>query len=263
MIGRDEIAETFLDITQQKRTEIERERMYKDLQAKNHELENFTYTVSHDLKSPLITIRTFSDFIKESLMEGKSNEALEDLQRIQEASMKMQQMLDGLLELSRIGRKLNMLSEVNIEEILQEALQNLAGKIESLDRPIDIQIASPMPTLMADPLRLVQVFQNLLDNAIKYIGDQPNPVIEIGWEDHTTEAWFYVRDNGIGIEPQYLTRIFDLYEKVIPDSPGYGIGLSVVQRIIDLHGGKIWVQSEGLGKGSVFWFSLPYLPPAR
>lgn len=259
-IDHDLIAESFLDITQKKLIELERERIFRELQAKNHELENFTYTVSHDLKSPLITIRTFSDFVEEDLAENRIQDAVEDLKRVQNAAVKIQNMLDGLLELSRLGRKLNLLGPVKIADAVQEAIQNLEGKIESFDRPIRFNLPEQFPTIMGDHLRLVQLFQNLVDNAIKYMGEQPAPEIEIGWSDTGKEVEFYVRDNGNGIEPENLTRIFELFVKPRQDTPGYGIGLSVAQRIVEMHGGKIWAESEGIGKGSVFRFTFPYLP---
>lgn len=216
--------------------------------------------MSHDLKSPLITIRTFLDFVEESLNSNDLETALQDLQRIRQAATKMSGLLDGILELSRIGRRLNLLMEINLEEVIREAIENLSGKLEQHYPPIQITICDHFPTLMGDHLRLVEVFQNLIDNAIKYMGAQPNPQIEIGWEDHDQEIWIYVRDNGIGIEPRKIDKIFNLFEKLDENSSGYGIGLSIVQRIIETHHGRVWAFSDGINQGSTFWISLPLFP---
>jgi signal transduction histidine kinase len=186
--------------------------------------------------------------------------ARQDLQRVRSAATKMSGLLDGLLELSRIGRKLNLLTEFNLKEVILEAVENLSGKLQEKQPPIELIIHDDFPNVMGDYLRLVQVFHNLIDNAIKYMGDQPNPKIEIGWEDHDHEIWVYVKDNGIGIEPQNIDRIFNLYEKLDENVPGYGIGLTVVQRIIETHKGRLWVKSDGHRQGSAFWFSLPIFP---
>ncbi|MFT3895051.1 MAG: ATP-binding protein [Anaerolineales bacterium] len=114
-----------------------------------------------------------------------------------------------------------------------------------------------LPNLYGDRIRLREVFENLIDNAAKYMGDQPAPAIEIGAKEQDGECAFYVKDNGIGIDPAYQTRIFSLFEKLNPRSDGTGIGLTLVKRIIETHGGRIWVQSEGDGKGTVFWFTVP------
>jgi PAS domain S-box-containing protein len=250
-------AAVFVDVTQRKRLEAEREQLIQDLQRKNAELGQFTYTVSHDLKSPLITILGFLAFVEQSLEQGDLAQAKADLQRIRFAAEKMQALLEGLLELSRIGRVANAPSCFPIGEVVMEAVQLLFGNIQHQGRTVDFEIAPGLPLVYGDRARLLQVMQNLLDNALKYMGEQPNPRIEIGWRDAPDEIHLFVRDNGIGIEAEQQEKIFGLFEKLDPRAQGYGVGLALVKRIIEVHGGRVWVESEGEGKGSTFWFSLP------
>jgi PAS domain S-box-containing protein len=250
-------AAVFVDVTQRKRLEAEREQLIQDLQRKNAELGQFTYTVSHDLKSPLITILGFLAFVEQSLEQGDLAQAKADLQRIRFAAEKMQALLEGLLELSRIGRVANAPSRFPIGEVVMEAVQLLFGNIQHQGRTVDFEIAPGLPLVYGDRARLLQVMQNLLDNALKYMGEQPNPRIEIGWRDAPDEIHLFVRDNGIGIEAEQQEKIFGLFEKLDPRAQGYGVGLALVKRIIEVHGGRVWVESEGEGKGSTFWFSLP------
>ena len=250
-------AAVFIDVTQRKRLEAEREQLIQDLQRKNAELGQFTYTVSHDLKSPLITILGFLAFVEQSLDQGDLAQAKADLQRIRFAAEKMQALLEGLLELSRIGRVANAPSCFPIGEVVMEAVQLLFGNIQHQGQTVDFEIAPGLPLVYGDRARLLQVMQNLLDNALKYMGEQPNPRIEIGWRDAPDEIHLFVRDNGIGIEAEQQEKIFGLFEKLDPRAQGYGVGLALVKRIIEVHGGRVWVESEGEGKGSTFWFSLP------
>jgi len=234
--------------------------MLKELRVKNNELENFTHTVSHDLKSPLITVRTFLGFIEESLASGDVETALADLRRVAQAAEKMQSLIDGLLELARIGRKLSLLTEIPLEEVIREAMDNLYGKIQAHQPPPEIVIQPGFPTITGDRLRLMQVFQNLLDNALKYKAENRPLRIEIGFEHKGDEIWIYVRDNGMGIPPKHLDKIFEIYQRANTAAPGSGIGLTIVQRIVELHGGRIWAESEGENRGSTFWFTLPLFP---
>ncbi|MCS7248882.1 MAG: PAS domain-containing protein [Anaerolineales bacterium] len=250
-------ATVFIDITQRKRWQEEREQLIQDLQRKNSELSQFTYTVSHDLRGPLITILGFLTFVEQSLEQGDVEQAKADLQRIRFAAEKMQALLEGLLELSRVGRVLNSLDEFPFGEVVTEAAQLLLGNIRHQGRPIEFEIAPDLPVVQGDRARLSQVVQNLLDNALKYMGEQPNPRIEIGWRDAPGEFLFYVRDNGMGIDPSYQDKVFGLFEKLDPRTEGYGIGLALVKRIVEVHGGRVWAESEGRGKGCTFWFTLP------
>jgi PAS domain S-box-containing protein len=228
----------------------------KELEAQNAELERFTYTVSHDLRSPLVTIRGFLGYLRQDAESGDLKRFDNDLGRIARAVDKMQSLLNELLELSRIGRITNAPVNVAFKEIVKETVDLLSGPLEAEN--IRVDIVGQFPIVLGDRLRLAEVVQNLISNAIKFMGDQPRPTIVISTNgtDSDGKPIFVVRDNGIGIEPQYHDRIFGLFNRLDPSTEGTGIGLTLVRRIIDIHGGRIWVESE-LGKGTAFLFTLP------
>ncbi len=240
--------------------ESERERFIKELETKNAELERFVYTVSHDLKSPLVTINGFLGYLKKDALAGNMQRMQTDLERITDATDKMQRLLGELLELSRIGRMMNPPQDVPFGEIVRDAAELVHGQIEA--RGVDVRIAPDLPPVRGDRARLVEVVQNLLDNAVKFMGDQPHPSIEIGMRDvdeHGSPV-FYVRDNGIGIEPQYHDKVFGLFNKLDAHTDGTGVGLALVKRIIEVHGGRIWVESKGEGHGATFCFIITSKP---
>ncbi len=235
------------DITEQKQAEAQ-------LQQTNDELIRFTYTVSHDLKSPLVTIRTFLGYLEKD-MRGQDAAAVEkDLEYIRTAAGRMSRLLDELLELSRIGRLVNAPVTIPLKRVVQEALDNVAGRIA--DRGVQVQVTPQPVVLHGDRPRLVELYQNLIDNAVKFMGDQASPCIEIGVQPNGTEAVLFVRDNGVGIDPRHQSKIFDLFEKTDPSSEGTGIGLALVRRIVEVHEGRIWLESAGPGMGCAFLFTL-------
>ena len=247
------------DITVRKRSDEDRESLMRELSAKNAELERFTYTVSHDLKSPLITIRGFLGFLEEDMASGDLQRLREDISRIDSATEKIQQLIDALLELSRIGRIANPHEWVPLSEIAGEAADLLEGPIQA--RGVPVLIAPDLPVVYADRPRLREVFTNLIENAVKFMGDQQEPCIRIETRGES-EGYpvICIRDNGIGIDPAHHEQVFSLFSKLDPVTPGTGIGLSLVRRIIDVHGGRIWLESEGTGKGSTFCFTFPKRP---
>jgi PAS domain S-box-containing protein len=234
----------------------ERVRLNKELESQNEELERFTYTVSHDLRSPLVTIRGFLGYLKQDAESGDMTRFDRDMTRIANAVDKMQTLLTELLELSRIGRVANPPESVPFGEILRETLDLLSGPLEAGN--IRLTIKGDLPIVHVDRLRIAEVLQNLIGNAIKFMGDQQQPAIEVGTEgtDADGKPIFYVRDNGIGIDPKYHERIFGLFNRLDPTIEGTGIGLTLVRRIIEIHEGRIWVRSEP-GKGATFFFTLP------
>ena len=237
---------------------VERKKLIGELENKNSELERFTYTVSHDLKSPLVTINGFLGYLEQDAASGNMERLARDTFRIQDAVKKMQQMLNELLQLSRVGRIINEFENVPFEDLLGEAMELSHGRLEA--RGVKVWIDSNLPDVYVDRPRLVEVLQNLLDNAAKYMGDQPDPRIEIGQNGKEAEMpILYMKDNGIGIAAEYHERIFGLFNKLDSKSEGTGVGLALVKRIIEVHEGRIWVESE-IGKGTTFFFTLPKKP---
>ena len=231
-----------------------RQKLINELEASNGELERFTYTVSHDLRNPLVTIKGFLGMLEKDIRENRAEKVQADLERIAGAADRMNELLSDLLELSRIGRILNPAEEIDMVQLARDAVELLDARLRS--RNISVHISPDLPAAYGDRIRLREVFENLIDNAAKYMGEQPNPAIEIGVR-HDSEPILYIRDNGIGIEPKYHSKIFTLFEQLDPGKEGTGIGLALVKRIIETHGGKIWVESEGAGTGSTFCFTLP------
>ena len=226
-----------------------------ELESKNAELERFTYTVSHDLKSPLVTIRGFLGHLERDAKEGNYDKFRHDANRIETAVQKMQDLLRDLLDLSRIGRLINPPAEISFSEIVKDAMEIVQGQAEA--RKVLVHYVYSNIIIKCDRIRLTEALQNLIDNAIKFMGDQPHPKIEIGvYHNDQKENVFYVGDNGIGIAPEFHKKIFGLFDKLSSDTDGTGIGLALVKRIIEIHGGRIWVESQ-LGKGTTFYFVIP------
>ncbi len=242
-------------IVERRRAEDEREAFVNELEAKNAELERFTYTVSHDLKSPLVTIRGFLGLLEKDIDAGDTQRMKQDIARIYSASEKMKRLLDELLELSRIGRQVNPSEEIGLTTLAHEAADMVAGQIQA--RGVRIDIAPAMPVVVGDRVRLLEIYQNLIDNAIKFMGEQPEPHIEIDGQDNGAEVVCFVRDNGIGIDPRFHEKVFGLFNRLHNESEGTGIGLALIKRIVEVHGGRIWVESTGEGHGSTFYFSFP------
>ncbi len=233
----------------------ERKRYEQELQAKNTELDRFAYTVSHDLKSPLITIQAYAGMIKKDLEAGTYERAQDDMKRIERAADKMTSLLKDLLELSRAGRMMGEPSPVDMNRLVKNTLQQLAGPIAGSH--VEMVLQPDLPSVLGDEKRIAQVVQNLVENAIKYMGDQAAPRIEIGRRQEGKECVFFVSDNGKGIDPNYHEKVFGLFNKLDAESAGTGIGLALVKRIIEVHGGRVWVESEGEGTGCCFCFELP------
>ena len=249
------------DISLRKEAEAEREALIQELEKKNIELEQFTYTVSHDLKSPLVTINGFLGFLEQDAVSGNMERLKKDAQRIGEAVHKMQRLLNELLELSRIGRMMKAPETIPFDDLVKEALEIVHGRLR--ERSVTVHTHPNLPTVHGDRPRLVEVIQNLIDNAAKYMGDQSNPHIEIGQRGKENGLpVFFIRDNGMGIEKEHHERVFGLFNKLDARSEGTGVGLALVKRITEFHGGRIWVESES-GKGSTFLFTLPTGPEAN
>lgn len=242
------------ELDQRRRSELEREALLGEMEAKNAELERFTYTVSHDLKSPLITIRGFLGHLLSDAERGDLARMQDDARRISDATNRMQRLLEELLDLSRVGRLVNPPENVPFEQVAREALSLVEGRIGA--GRIAVQVEANMPVVRVDRMRLIEAIQNLLDNAAKFMGTRPDPLIEIGTMFFGEELAFFVRDNGIGIEPKFHAKVFGLFDKLNPATEGTGVGLALVKRIIEVHNGRIWLESQA-GQGTTFYFTLP------
>jgi len=245
----------FMDITNRKKMDMVLAHIMKQLESKNKELEDYTYTVSHDLKAPLVTIQGFSELLSSQYGEMLDDKAKHYLDRINQGSENLARLVSDLLELSRAGRMMKDFEYNDFNEIIRMSLDGLEGKI--IENNIKIQKPDDFPDIYCDEMRLSQVMSNLIGNAINYMGEQEHPTISIGWSQEENMYEFWVQDNGIGIKDEDMGRIFNIFERAAESSAGgTGIGLSIVEKIIQVHGGDIRVDSV-FGNGSKFTFTIP------
>ncbi len=242
------------DITLRKTAEQERERLIAELESRNSDLKVLNFAVSHDLRGPLITIKGLLKWVLRDATEGNLERLQKTIERITLSATRMEQLIDDLLKLSRAGSMHGLVEELSLTEIAAEIVDLLAGKIA--ERGVVINIDKSIPSILGERHRLLTILQNLVENAVKYMGDQKNPVVDIGCKIENNARIFFVRDNGLGLDAADKTRIFGLFMKVDERSEGSGIGLAILKRIIEEDGGKIWVESEGLGKGCTFYFTF-------
>ncbi len=244
------------DITERKQSEERVRKLLSELETANSELQAFAYMASHDLKSPLVSIEGFTEILLEDFSDRLDPEAQRYFQRIRNSINRMKNMIDGLLDYSRIGRVVDEKHTIPFNRLVAEALDSLAFMIQS--RGVQVSVQNSDAILSCERLRMQQVLTNLISNAIKYIGkNNPAPRIEIGVKEIDGQHAFYVSDNGIGISPQCHQRIFQMFGRVDmkEDIEGTGVGLAIVKRIIEQHQGRIWVHSD-IGAGSTFYFTI-------
>lgn len=246
------------DVSEKIRAEAEREALVRELKAKNRELSLFSSTVSHDLKSPLITVSGFLDLLEKDLAAGDRERIARDVERIRSATRSMGAQLDELLALSRAGRVIDSPEAVDLGSVVQEVLDLLAGPLE--EGGVEVRVEPDLPAVLGDRSRLREVTQNLIENAVKFLQDEEKPRIRVAGERRDEEVILRIEDNGIGIEPEHQERIFGLFERLHPALDGSGLGLALVQKIVEVHGGRVWVESPGKGAGSTFFVALPAAP---
>ncbi len=264
------------DVTERKQAELERERLLKTLAAKNEELESIVYVSSHDLRSPLINIQGYSTELQQSCKQAAEIAAdtkipkeiadklsklmlqniPESLDYITASAGKMDMLLTGLLKLSRLGRAALELEILDIDAMISEVIESMQFTIKESGAELTVD---KLPPCLGDKTQINQVFTNLLDNAIKYLDPSRKGLIRISGKVENAMSVYCVKDNGIGIAPQHQDKVFEIFHQLEPKEPasGQGLGLTIVQRIIDRHNGNVWLRSEP-GKGSSFYIALPH-----
>ncbi len=226
-----------------------------ELVEADEEIENLVYTVSHDLRNPLVSITGFSDVLRDEYRDVLGSEGEHYLDRIEASVERISNFIDDLLLLSRIGRKKVTEGEVKLENLIDKIKDDLSDKIEEVGAEIEIE--GELPVFYFEKKRLRQLVSNLISNAIKFMGGQDNSKVRIGVEDEESSWLLWVEDNGIGIKPENQAEIFDIFfQEQRIDGEGTGVGLSVAKRIVEDYNGKIWVESEK-GKGSTFYVKFP------
>lgn len=232
-----------------------KQRQIDELEAANAELRMFAATAAHDLKSPLTTIIGFATLAERELDNVATESVRTCLRRVRTAAQRMGELLDDLQELAGDGRLIDDPDEVGLAGVVGEVLDQLAGPIA--DRGVEVEVARAFPKVLADRYALARVLQNLVENAVRYMGGQPRPRIEIAVRHERGRVLLSVRDNGIGIARDQQQRVFEPFERLLDDDcAGSGLGLYIVRRIVEAHGGRVWVESEGDGQGSTFWLSF-------
>ena len=254
--GSNEILMAIEDITERKLAEAQIKNVNANLAQKNRELAEFVHTVSHDLKSPLVTIGGMLGLLKEELQEERLVAAGELIATAEETVVGMRDMIDDLLKLSRIGIVAIDLQPVGLGQVAEELVRRHAPQLEDKHTVVSLELSEDQPTVLADRNRLVEVLDNLIVNALKYACDGLEPRITVGNETVGREVLLFVKDNGPGIGKEHHEKIFRLFQRLDESKAGTGVGLAIVKRIMDVHGGRVWVESA-IGEGATFWLAFP------
>ena len=236
------------------KSRLEAEKALTALEQHHAALEQLNYTISHDLRTPLVTIETFLGFLEQDIIAGDQHLVANDMEHVRTAARCMNSLLNDLGRLLQTKNN-EQTTMTTFERLTDELTQLVAGPCKI--RGTELIIVPCDLDLRASQSHLIQIWQNLIENAVKYMGQQTRPVIEIGVSKQADDPIFYVRDNGMGIDPRDQQRIFGLFDQVDPNNPGSGLGLTLVKRIVEFYSGRIWVESAGMGQGSCFYFTLP------
>ncbi len=249
---------SILHVIERKMSENRQLKLVSELAAVNQELKDFAYIISHDLKAPLRGISSLADWLLNDYGDRLDDEGRDMLKLMSGRVRRMDDLIDGVLQYSRVSRVKENKTQVNLSQLLHETIDIIAAP-----NGIQIAIATDLPILWAEKTRMQQVFQNLIGNAVKYMG-KPEGKIYIGHSQKDDYWEFYVSDTGMGIESRHFDKVFQIFQTLVPrdQSESTGLGLAIVKKIVETYGGKIWLTSE-VGKGSTFWFTLPIAESAN
>ena len=250
----DFVLASIVNITERKRNEQQLLEAYAELQRRNQEMERFIYMISHDLRSPMVATLGLVELIRSDIEERNFADVADALSRIEGASERMRQLIDDLLELSRAGRMELKRETVDMNRLMAGIVDSVSALAQK--RGARISVHGRLPAIDADHNRIRQIFENLLINALKYGTSGPDPSIQIFAKETGEEVRFCIADNGQGIAKEYHQKVFELFQRLDNSQHGTGIGLAIVARIAELHGGRVWVESEP-GHGAAFWVALP------
>ncbi len=226
-----------------------------ELEAANKDLESFTYSVSHDLRAPLRAINGFAQVLAEDFGEQLAPEAKELFEEIIANAKKMGQLIDNLLDFSRLGKQQASIGEVSIEKLVRQVISELQVLEPDIKPSITVH---PLPNIPGDRNMLYQVFLNLVSNAFKYSSKKDNPQIEIGHYTEPAAVVYYVKDNGAGFDMRYSDKLFGVFQRLHSshEFEGTGVGLAIIQKIVSKHGGKVWAEGQ-VDHGATFYVALP------
>ena len=258
-LGRKHYFSAFVrDITERKRAEDAIARQTQEMTRINSELEDFTHSVSHDLKEPLRGIEAFAGFLAEDYGDKLDEQGQRYVGVLRESAVRMKDLIDDLLQLSRIGRTRYEFAPVPIFSLVEDVKLELSYAIQ--EKQADLRFDAALPIVRCDKVRMREVFKNLISNAIKY-NDKPTPTIEIGCRSENGVFTFAVSDNGIGIAPEFHDKIFKIFQRLHhrEEYEGTGVGLAICKKVVEGHGGRIWVESAP-AQGTTFLFTLPREP---
>jgi two-component system, sensor histidine kinase and response regulator len=226
----------------------------QQIEATNKELESFSYSVSHDLRAPLRSILGYTQVLEEDYIDKLGTDAKQVLNIVRQNAERMNALIDDLLEFARLGKQALQKSEVDTEKLVAHTLQQISA---STRHKAEVKI-NPLIPVCADYSLLNQVWVNLISNAIKYSARKEKPVVEIGSRKEASEVVFYVKDNGAGFDMEYVDKLFGVFQRLhrADEFEGTGVGLALVQRIVNRHGGRVWAEGK-VSEGATFYFSLP------
>jgi light-regulated signal transduction histidine kinase (bacteriophytochrome) len=243
------------EVEERKQAESRLKKYMTELRRSNQELDEFAYIASHDLKEPLRGIHNYASFLQEDYSGMLDDEARNYLERIQRLTERLSALIDRILAYSRLGRSEFATEMVDVDAVLDRVAEDLKSLLD--DHGVELRRSGPLPSARGDPVRIGEVFQNLIANAVKY-NDKPEKWVEVGCGANGSPPVFHVRDNGIGVPPKHQESVFRMFKRLHEQDKyggGTGAGLAIVKKIVERHGGKIWLESVP-GEGSTFYFTF-------